>query len=160
MPTTEQVILQVRCQACNKSMSGKSLKYSHAAYCIKRLQEVDKPRTIPVSKKSMRNLMKLLPAQGVQPDEEVYAEEEENLKGSGIPSDDIELDAMTNIKHQTTKAQYEYMINNNIKPDLPMYKVNEASRPEDIIPPTYEVRMKSARQKKQSKYDKLMLKAF
>ena len=61
------------------------------------LQELDKPRTIPVSKKSMRNLMKLLPAQGVQPDEEVYAEEEENLKGSGIPSDDIELDAMTNL---------------------------------------------------------------
>ena len=51
-------------------------------------------------------------------------------------------------------------MNNNTKPDLPMYKVNEASRPEDIIPPPYEVRMKSARQKKQSKYDQLMLKAF
>ena len=28
-----------------------------------------------------------------------------------------------------------------------MYEVNEVSRPEDIEPPLYEVRMKSARQK-------------
>ena len=41
-----------------------------------------------------------------------------------------------------------------------MYKVKEALRPEDIAPPLYEVRMKSARQKKQEQYDKLMLKAF
>ena len=41
-----------------------------------------------------------------------------------------------------------------------MYKVTELHRPEDIIPPTYEVRMKSARQKKQEKYDKLASTAF
>ena len=43
---------------------------------------------------------------------------------------------------------------NHKKSDLPMYKVNEVSRAEDIVPPTYEVRMKNARQKKQDKYDK------
>ena len=36
---------------------------------------------------------------------------------------------------------------NNKKSDLPMYKVNEVSRHEDIEPPTYEVRMNNARQK-------------
>ena len=51
MPSTEKVISQVQCQACNKSMSANNLKYSHAAYCIKRVQEVDKPEAIPVPKK-------------------------------------------------------------------------------------------------------------
>ena len=41
-----------------------------------------------------------------------------------------------------------------------MYKVNESLRPEDIEPPTYEVRMKHACQKKQEKYDTLTLRAF
>ena len=41
-----------------------------------------------------------------------------------------------------------------------MYKHTEIQRPEDIIPPTYEVRMKNARQKKQEKYDKLASTAF
>ena len=41
-----------------------------------------------------------------------------------------------------------------------MYKVNEALRPEDIEPPTYEVIMKSARHKKHETYDKLASKAF
>ena len=41
-----------------------------------------------------------------------------------------------------------------------MYKVDQISRAEDIEPPLYEVRMKNAREKKQEKYDKLMLKAF
>ena len=41
-----------------------------------------------------------------------------------------------------------------------MYKTTVLHRPEDIIPPTYEVIMKSARQKTQEKYDKLALKAF
>ena len=31
MPTTKKVISQVQCQACNKSMSAKKLRYSHAA---------------------------------------------------------------------------------------------------------------------------------
>ena len=44
--------------------------------------------------------------------------------------------------------------------DLQMHTVSEALRPEDIEPPLYEVRMKSARQKKQKKYDKSMSKAF
>ena len=36
MPTTEKVISQVQCQACDKSMNAKNLKSSHAAYCIKK----------------------------------------------------------------------------------------------------------------------------
>ena len=36
MPTTEKVISQVQCQACDKSMSAKNVKSSHAAYCIKK----------------------------------------------------------------------------------------------------------------------------
>ena len=41
-----------------------------------------------------------------------------------------------------------------------MYEHTEILRPEAIEPPFYEVRIKHARQKKQEKYDKLMLKAF
>ena len=77
MPTTEKVISQVQCQACNKSMSATKLKYSHAAFCIKRVQEVDKPKTITAPKKMMRTLMKVLPVKDVQPDEELYDEEGE-----------------------------------------------------------------------------------
>ena len=36
-----------------------------------------------------------------------------------------------------------------------MYKHTEIQRPENIVPPTYEVRMENARQNKQDKYDKL-----
>ena len=41
-----------------------------------------------------------------------------------------------------------------------MYKTTDLQRPEDIIPPTYEVIIKNARLKKQEKYDELMSKAF
>ena len=41
-----------------------------------------------------------------------------------------------------------------------MYKTTDLQRPADITPPTYEVRIKSARMKKQQKYDKLASKAF
>ena len=222
MPTTEKVLTQVQCQACGKSMSAKNLRYSHAAYCIKRVQEADKPKTIPVPKKIMKNLMKLKMVKDVEaneelydetdllkedvnnksnndkiklsefnnmeikrlealkrppcevrkqkrdyikpPDEELYDSEGEIFKGSIIPSDNIEMnnkksDNMTELKKQIMKAQEEYILNNK-KSDLPMYKVNNALRPEDIEPPLYEVRIKNARQKKQEKYDKLMLKAF
>ena len=37
-----------------------------------------------------------------------------------------------------------------------MYKHTDFQRPEDILPPTYEVRITSARMKNQNKYDKLM----
>ena len=195
MPTTEKVISQVQCPSCNKCMSAKSLKYSHAAYCIKRVQEDDKPEVIPVSKKNMKNLkkpesdntqitlsefnnmeIKRLEAlkrptyelrkknniekktrEYIQPDKELYESEGEIFKGSIIPSDDIEIDPMTQLKNKITKAQEEYMIKNK-KSDLPMYKPT-ILRPEDIEP-TYEVRMKTIRQKKQEKYDKLALKAF
>ena len=66
---------------------------------------------------------------------------------------------MTKLKNQITKAQEAYKANNK-QPDLPMYKHTEIQNPEDIIPPTYEVRMKNARQKKQKKYYKLASKAF
>ena len=60
METIEKVITQVQCQACGKSMGAKNLKYSHAAYCIKRVQEVDKPKAIPVPKKIIPKLKKIL----------------------------------------------------------------------------------------------------
>ena len=41
-----------------------------------------------------------------------------------------------------------------------MYKHTEIQRPENIVPPTYEVRMENARQNKQDKYDKLTSNAF
>jgi hypothetical protein len=41
-----------------------------------------------------------------------------------------------------------------------MYKVKDVQRPEDIVAPTYEVRMKKAREKKQEKYYKLTSNAF
>ena len=94
----------------------------------------------------------------IQPDNLLH-EENGIFKGSMIPSDDIEMDAMTKLKNQITKIQDEYMIKNK-KSDLPMYKVDKELRPEDIEPPLYEVRMKNTHQKKQEKYDKLMLKAF
>ena len=81
------------------------------------------------------------------------------FKGSIIPSDDLEIDAMTKLKNQITKAQKEYM-NNNKPPGLLMFKPIEISRAEDIEPPLYEVRMKNARQEKQEKYYKLASKAF
>ena len=56
MPTTEKVISQVQCQACGKSMSAKNLTYSHAVFCIKRVQEVDKPKAIPAPKKMIQQL--------------------------------------------------------------------------------------------------------
>ena len=71
----------------------------------------------------------------------------------------METNAMTKLRNQSVKAQEEYKSNNK-QPDLPMYKHTEILRPEDIEPPLYEVRIKSARLKKQEKYDKLMSKAF
>ena len=68
MATTEKVITQVQCQACGKSMSAKNLKYSHAAYCVKRVQEVDKPKAIPVPKKIITKLRKTFPVKGVKQD--------------------------------------------------------------------------------------------
>ena len=41
MQTTEKVISQVQCQACNKYMSAKNLKYSHAKFFIKREQDIE-----------------------------------------------------------------------------------------------------------------------
>ena len=158
MPTTEKVITQVQCQACGKSMSAKNLKYSHAKYCIKRVQELDKPKAIPVPKKIVPKLKKILPVKGVEQDEELDDSEDGIFDGSIIQSEQTEINPMAKLKNQILKAQEEY-ITNNRQPDLPMYKT-EGHRPEEIIPPTYEVRMKNARQKKQEKYDKLASKAF
>ena len=89
MPTTEKVISQVQCQACNKSMSAKSLKHNHAGCCIKRVQEVDKPKAIPVPKKITPKLKNILPVKGVHQDVESDDEEVNIFKGSIIPYDDI-----------------------------------------------------------------------
>ena len=50
MEINGQLVKQVQCQACGKSMSAKNLKCSHAAYCANRAQEVDKPKAITVPK--------------------------------------------------------------------------------------------------------------
>jgi hypothetical protein len=156
MPTTETLITQVQCQACGKSMSAKNLKYSHAAYCIKRVQEVsDKPKAIPVPKKIIPTFKKTLPVKGVIQDEESDdVEAVEFLKGQTMIADESETESMKKLKIQITKAQQEYKPNTT-QPDLPMYKTTDVQRPEDIVPPAYEVRIKSARVKKQEKYDKL-----
>jgi hypothetical protein len=160
MPTTEKVITQVQCQACGKSMSAKNLNYSHAAYCIKRVQEVsDKPKAIPVPKKIIPKLKKTLPVKGVIQDDESDDVEAEFLQGQTLTTDEIETDPMKKLKNQITKAQKEYKSNNK-QPDLPMYKATDVQRPADIVAPTYEVRMKKAREKKQDKYDKLTSNAF
>ena len=101
-------------------MSAKNLKYSHAGYCIKRVQEVDKPKAIPVPKNIIPKLKKILPIKGVKQDVESDDEEVECFKGSIIPSDDIEINAVRKLKNQITKAQEEYKSNNK-HPDLPMY---------------------------------------
>jgi hypothetical protein len=160
MPTTENVITQVQCQACGKSMSAKNLKYSHAAYCIKRVQEVsDKPKAIPVPKKIIPKLKNILPVKGVVQDDESYDVEAGFLQGQTVMNDEIEPDPMKKLKNRITKAQKEYKSNNK-QPDLPMYKATDFQRPEDIVAPTYEVRKKKAREKNQDKYDKLTSNAF
>ena len=104
-------------------------------------------------------MMKLKPVKNVQYDDVLYDEESGIFKGSIIPYDGIEMDDMTKLKNQITKAQDGYMLKHR-KSDLPMYTYNKVSKPEDIVPPLQEVRMKNAREKKQEKYDELMLKAF
>ena len=47
---------------------------------------------------------------------------------------------MTKLTNQILKAQEEYKTTNK-QPDLPMNKHIEIQRPEDIIPPTHEVRI-------------------
>ena len=116
MELTKQVITQVQCQACGNSMSAKNLKYSHAAYCAKRVQEVDKPKAIPATKKIIPKLKKVLPVKGVKQDVESDDDEAELLKGSTMASGDTEISAMTKFKNQMTKAQEEYKSNNK-QPD-------------------------------------------
>ena len=75
MPTTEQIISQVQCQACSESMSSTSLKYSHAGYGVKRVQDVDKPKAIPVPKTIIPELKNIVPVKGVKQDVESDDEE-------------------------------------------------------------------------------------
>ena len=141
-------------------MSAKNLKYSHAAYCIKRNQELDKPKAIPVPKKIIPKLKKILPVKGVVQDVESDDEDTKEFLNDRIRQmEDTETNPMIRLKNQITKAQDEYKPNNK-HPDPPMYKVEDSINNENIIPPTHEVRMKNAREKKQEKYDKLTMKAF
>ena len=54
MPTTNKIIEQVQCLSCGKSMSAKTLKYSHAKYCTERNVE-PQPEEIPVPQIEMKN---------------------------------------------------------------------------------------------------------
>ena len=49
-------------------MSAKNLNYSHAAYCIKRVQDVDKPKAIPAPKTLIPKLKNTLPVEGIHQD--------------------------------------------------------------------------------------------
>ena len=73
----------------------------------------------------------MLPVKGVKQDEESYDDEAECLKGSSIPSDDIETKAITKLANQSIKSQEEYNTNTK-QPDLPMCKHTEILRPEDL----------------------------
>ena len=160
MPTTVKVISQLQCKACNKSMSAKNLKYSHAAYCITRVHEVDKPKAIPVPKKISPNLKKILPVKGVTQDVESDDDDMQDFLNDCIkPSDNTEINPMTKLTHQITKAQEDYKANNK-ELEPPMHKVEDSHKTENIIQPTYEVIMKSARGKTKEKYHKLKSKAF
>ena len=87
-------------------MSAKTLNYSHAAYCIKRVQEVDKPKAIPVPKKIIKHLKNILPVEGVEQDVESHDEDtKEFLKYCIKQSEHTEINPMTNLKNQITKAQ-------------------------------------------------------
>ena len=116
MPTTDKVISQVQCQACNESMSAKNFNYSHAAYCIQGVQEVDTPKVTPAPKNIIPKLKKLLAVNSVKQDEEIDDEEVKIFQGSFIPSDDLELYAITKLKTQIIKAQEECNTNNK-RPD-------------------------------------------
>ena len=137
----------------------RSLNYSHAAYCIKRGQEVDKPKAITVSKKVIPNLKKTLPVKGVENYEASDDDEVKILKGSNIPFEDLEIDAMPNFKHQLIQSQEEYTTNNK-QSEFPMYKVSVNRKCNAIIPTTHAVILKNVHQKKQENYDKLMSNAF
>ena len=157
LPTTEKVISQVQCQACGKSMSAKNLKYSHAGYCIKRVQDVDNPEVTPTPNKNKSKLKKILPVKVVQQDEESDDDENKIFKGSIIPSEnDKEFNTMTKLKNKIIKVQESD--NNSI--ELSEFNNMEIKRLEALKISTYEVRMKNAREKKQEKYDKLTSKAF
>ena len=56
-------------------MSANNLNYTRAGYCITRVQEVDKPKAIPVPKNIISKLNKTLPVKGGKQDKEVDDEE-------------------------------------------------------------------------------------
>jgi hypothetical protein len=156
MPTTEKVLTQVQCQACGKSMSAKNLKYSHAAYCINRVQEVsDKPKAIPVPKKIIPKLKKTLPVKDIIQDEESN-NESEIVKESKLITVDFDNKPINKIINKNVKKQES----NDNEMTLSEFNIMEIQRLEALQRPTYEVRMKNAREKKQEKYDKLASKAF
>ena len=72
---------------------------------IKRLEAIKKS-TLDVRMKKTKEIQR----EYIKPDNILYDEEGAIFKGSIIPSDDIEIDAMTKLKNQITKAQDEYMI--------------------------------------------------
>jgi hypothetical protein len=156
MPTTEKVLTQVQCQACGKSMSAKNLRYSHAGYFVKRVQEVsEKPEDIPVPKKIISKVKKTLPVKNVIQDEESN-DEAESLKENKLQIVDFDNKPINHIISKNVKKQES----NDNEMTLSEFNNMEIKRLEALIRTTYEVRMKSAREKKQDKYDKLASKAF
>jgi hypothetical protein len=61
MAITEKVLESFQRPACGISMSADNLKYSHAGYCIKRVQEVDHTKAISVPKKIKPKFNKSVP---------------------------------------------------------------------------------------------------
>jgi hypothetical protein len=138
-------------------MSAKNLKYSHAGYCIKRVQDVsDKPKTIPVPKKIIPKLKKILPVKGVIQDEESDDDKADVLKEDNLITVDVDNKPINKIINKNVKKQES----NDNEMSLSDFNNMEILRLEAFKRPTYEVRMKNARDKNQEKYDKLALKAF
>jgi hypothetical protein len=155
IPTTEKVLTQVQCQACGKSMSAKNLKYSHAAYCIKRVQDVlDKPKAIPVPKKIIPKLKKTLSVKGVIHDEESDDNNADVLKEDNLIIVDFDNKPKNKIINKIVKKQESNEMTLSEFNNMEILKLEALKRQ------TYEVRLKNSREKKQEKYDKLALKAF
>ena len=102
----------MQCQACGKSMSAKKLTYNHAGYCIKRVQEVDKPKAIPMPQKIIPTLENILPVKAVKQDVESDDHEAECFKHCILPSEITEINAMTKVKNKSQR------LNNNISQTL------------------------------------------
>ena len=110
-------------------------------------------------KKVKPKVKNILPVKCIKQYVESYDAMTESLKYCIEPSEHTEINAMTQlkVKSQRLKQNMSQTLNSQIYHCITN---TDLHRPEDITPPTYEVRMKNAHHKKHEKYDKLTSKAF